>query len=324
VPVALITGVSGQDGTFLAERLLAEGFEVHGLVRPSDPSRHDVFRAYPDIVFHEGDLAEPSRLVDLVRDVAPDELYNLAGISSVAQSWDEPVATGIVTGVAVAGILEGAARVAEEQGRSPRVVQASSAEIFGWPATAPQDETTAVRPVSPYGAAKAYAHHMVSVYRSRGVHASACILYNHESTRRPRTFVTRKITSAVAGIARGDGTMLALGNLDARRDWGWAPDYVDAMVRAARHERADDFVIATGTSHTVSDFVRIAFARAGIEDWRSRVEIDARFSRPVDSPEFVGDASKARRLLCWGPSVTFEEIVHRMVDHDLAGLDGGR
>jgi len=314
MPVALVTGVSGQDGSLLVERLVAEGVAVHGLVRPDDPEPP---AAAPGVTLHEADLSDPGALVALVRRLEPDEVYNLAGLSSVAASWAEPILTAQVNGVAVAALLEGARQVAEARGRSPRVVQASSAEIFGWPDSAPQDEATPVRPVSPYGAAKAYAHHIVGSYRARGVHASSCILYNHESTRRPTTFVTRKITSGVAAVARGEATTLVLGNMDARRDWGWAPDFVDAMVRAARHDEGDDFVIATGQAHSVADFVRVAFACVGIADWRDRVTTDPRFARPVDAPELVGDPSKAARVLGWRPTVTFEEIVRRMVEHDV-------
>ena len=321
---ALITGITGQDGSYLGGRLVGEGLPVHGMVRPGDDAASWVRRSHPEIVLHEVDLADDEGVQRLVVGLAPDEIYNLAGISSVAQSWSEPVLTGTLSGTAVASLLAAAWRVQEESGRLVRVVQASSAEIFGWPLTSPQDEATPIHPVSPYGAAKAFGHHLVDVYRGRGLHASACILYNHESPRRPPTFVTRKITREVARIARGDATTLTLGNLDVRRDWGWAPDYVDAMIRAVRHERADDFVVATGVSNSVSDFVRIAFARVGIQDWQDHVELDARFARPVDAPELVGDASKARRELAWQPTVPFEEIVHRMVDHDVAALAAER
>jgi GDPmannose 4,6-dehydratase len=199
-----------------------------------------------------------------------------------------------------------------------RFVQASSAEIFGEPDRSPQDESTPVRPVNPYGAAKAYAHLMVDVYRRRELRAVSAILYNHESPRRPGQFVTRKITSTVAAIARGRADVLALGNLDARRDWGWAPDYVDAMVRAARADIARDYVVATGVGRSVRDFVAAAFARAGISDWEPLVVVDPEFVRPADPTELVGDATLARTALGWSPSVEFDEIVGRMVDADLA------
>jgi GDPmannose 4,6-dehydratase len=201
-----------------------------------------------------------------------------------------------------------------------RFVQASSAEIFGRTSRVPQDETTPVRPLTPYGAAKAYAHHLVGVYRARGLHASSCILYNHESPRRPQTFVTRKISVAAARIARGLQDELAMGNLDARRDWGWAPDYVGAMMSAARDPLGRDYVIATGISHSVRDFVAAAFRAAGISDWEKYVTLDPRFARPSDAPELVGDSTRAREMLGWSPTVTFDEVVTRMVEHDLALL----
>jgi len=200
-------------------------------------------------------------------------------------------------------------------------VQASSAEIFGDAEMAPQDETTPVRPNSPYGASKAFAHQLVGVYRGRGLHAVSAILYNHESPRRPPTFVTRKIARAAARIARGLEQELVLGNLDARRDWGWAPDYVDAMVRAARHSEASDYVVATGEAHSVRDFVAAAFARAGVEDWESRVRVDQSFVRPSDTALQVGNAARAHGVLGWAPTVDFEELVGRMVDTDLQALD---
>ncbi len=213
--------------------------------------------------------------------------------------------------------MESALQVQEKHGRPVRFVQASSAEIFGEPDRSPQDESTPVRPVNPYGAAKAYAHLMVDVYRRRDLHAVSAILYNHESPRRPEQFVTRKITSTVAAIAQGRAERLALGNLDARRDWGWAPDYVDAMVRAARAEAPRDYVIATGVARSVRDFVAAAFARAGIGDWEPLVVVDPEFVRPADPTELVGDATRARTALGWSPTVEFDEIVGRMVDADL-------
>jgi len=198
------------------------------------------------------------------------------------------------------------------------VVQASSAEIFGQPDRSPQDEDTPIRPVNPYGAAKAFAHHTCGVLRRQGLHAATAILYNHESPLRPRQFVTRKITSTVAAIARGKADRLELGNLDARRDWGWAPDYVDAMVRAARADRPGDYVVATGIAHSVRDFVATAFTHAGITDWEPLVHVDQALARPVDATELVGDATRAAMQLGWTPTVGFEEVVARMVAADLA------
>ncbi len=309
--VALVTGATGQDGGYLVERLLDEGHEVHGLVR-----REDLDVGLPDgLVVHELDLAGPeSDLADLVERVGPDELYNLGGVSSVARSWAEPLLTTRVSGTAALVLLEAARRLQERRGREVRVLQAGSAEIFGEPSVSPQDERTPVRPVSPYGAAKALAHHAVGIARSRGQFATSVVLYNHESPRRPPTFVTRKITSTVAAIAAGRADRLALGNLDARRDWGWAPDYVDAMVRAVRHETPNDYVVATGEAHTVRDFVGAAFARAGISDWEHLVVVDPAFLRPADPSLLVGDSSRARHELGWAPTVTFDELVARMVD----------
>jgi GDPmannose 4,6-dehydratase len=321
VPVALVTGATGQDGSYLCELLAAEGTEVHALARPGsldvDDAGRELLRAsVADLVWHEADLADPVALAAVIADVAPDEVYNFAGVSSVAQSWQDPVTTGTVTGVAVASLLHAAWRLQEDSGRPVRVVQASSAEIFG-DAPAPQTEATPIRPRSPYGAAKAYAHHMVDVFRARDLHAATVILYNHESPRRPTTFVTRKITHGVARIAAGLDRTLTLGSLDVTRDWGWAPDYVAAAVAAIRHERADDFVVATGVPHTVADFVRVAFAEVGIDDWQAHVTTDPAFVRPADAAVQLGDAGKAARELGWTPTVTFDGVVAAMVAHDV-------
>lgn len=321
---AFVTGISGQDGTLLARRLVAAGDEVHGLVRSADDVEH-VRALLPDGVrLHPGDLEDPVGLARLVDVIEPTEVYNLGGISSVAYSWAQPVVTGAVTGLGAVAVLEAAYQLQQRLGSPVRVLQASSAEMFGNPDRTPQDEGTAIRPLSPYGAAKAYAHQMAAVYRSRGLGVSSCILYNHESPLRPVSFVTRKITAAVARIAHDGGGTLVLGALDVRRDWGWAEDYVDALVRTARHESADDFVIATGITHSVAEFAAAAFAHVGIEDWQAHVEVDPFFVRPADAAEIVGDASKARRVLGWAPTVSFEEVVGRMVEHDVALLRGER
>lgn len=309
-PRAFITGIGGQDGTYLAERLVGEGMEVHALVFSSDGHPEHC----PDeVVLHTGDLGDLEATRRLVHEIAPAEVYNLAAISSVAQSWDEPDRTAHVNGQAAVALMESARQVGDV-----RVVQASSAEIFGEPGESPQTEDTAIRPVNPYGAAKAFAHLSAHVLRQRDLHVSSVILYNHESPRRAERFVTRKITSTAAAIARGDADELVLGNLEARRDWGWAPDYVDAMVRAARAEEPSDYVVATGRAHSVRDFVAAAFAAAGVTDWESLVRSDPRFFRPADPTELVGDASRARDVLGWEPTVAFEEIVARMVAADLA------
>lgn len=321
MPRALITGITGQDGGYLAEQLLGEGVEVHGLVHGQDAAAAELTAAHPSVVLHVGDLADHEGLGRLVDEVEPDELYNLAGISSVAYSWEHPIRTAQLSGVAAAVLMAAVLRLQERTGRPVAVVQASSSEIFGDARTVPQDEGTPVAPVTPYGAAKAYAHHMASVYRGKGLHVSSCILFNHESPRRPTTFVTRKITAAAARIGTEGHGVISLGNLDARRDWGWAPDYVDAMVRMARHGEADDFVVATGTTHSVAEFAEAALRHAGVgDDWRDHVEVDPTFLRPNDAPQMVGDPAKARRELGWEPTVDFDEIVRRMVDHDLALL----
>jgi len=313
----LVTGATGQDGSYLVDRLAAEHAEVHALIRPGDEAAAVLIRKYGEIALHTADLADPARLAAVVAAAEPDEIYHLAGMSSVAQSWQQPLAAGAVTGLATAALLQAAWDLAQRAGRQVAFVQAASAEIFGNPAVSPQDESTPIAPVNPYGAAKAYAHHLIGVYRARGLHATSAILYNHESPRRPDTFVTRKITRTAAAIARGDADHLVLGNLDARRDWGWAPDYVDAMLRAARHHRADDYVVATGRAHSVRDFVAAAFAAAGVRDPQRYVRTDPALYRPVDATELVGDSGKARRELGWAPTVEFDEIVARMVRADL-------
>lgn len=304
---ALVTGVTGQDGSYLAERLLGEGWQVHGLVRSSDE------RVADGVEVHVGDLSDVSLFDRLVPEVAPEVVVHLAGISSVAQSWSEPALTADVTGAAVARLLAACAAAAA----GPRVLLASSAEVFGAAGEQPQSEATPVRPASPYGAAKAYALHLGAVHRGAGMHVSSAILYNHESPRRPATFVTRKITSGAVAIAEGRQDELRLGNLAAVRDWGWAPDYVDAMLRMVQADEPQDHVVATGEGRTVEEFVAAAFAAAGVDDWRDRVAVDERFFRPVDVVPLVGDASAIRARLGWRPTVAFEDLVARMVEADL-------
>lgn len=323
MPTALVTGITGQDGGYLTERLIAEGTEVHGLVHDGDPAVTELSARTPHVVLHQGDLRDDASLATVVAAVDPDEIYNLAGISSVAFSWEQPVLTADVTALGAARLLEQAWLHGQRRGRPVRFLQASSAEVFGDADRSPQDESTPIRPNSPYGAAKAYAHLLVGVYRARGLPASSVVLYNHESPRRPPSFVTRKITRAAARIARGLDRELVLGNLDVRRDWGWAPDYVDAMVRAVRHDGADDYVVATGEAHSVGDFVVAAFRRVGVDDWQRFVRVDPKFVRPADTAVMCGDFSKAARTLGWAPTVGFEELVGRMVDADLALADVG-
>ncbi|NEM91341.1 GDP-mannose 4,6-dehydratase [Galbitalea soli] len=313
---ALITGITGQTGSYLCEQLLAAGVRVHGLVRDADDLEPSFRERSPQALLHTGDLASADGLRRLVDEVEPDTIYNLGGLTSVAASWDDPDAVGLINGLRVGTLLQAARDLGRRRGEPVAVVQASTAEMFGNAAQVPQTESTPIAPVNPYGAAKAYAHHLVGVYRAAGVPASSCILYNHESPRRPVTFVTRKITRGVARIAAGLDDALVLGNLDAERDWGWAPDYADALVRAAGHP--GDYIIATGERHTVRDFVGAAFAAVGIAEWSGLVVQDPRFMRPQDAPTQLGDARRAREVLGWEPRVRFDEIVRRMVENDVA------
>jgi len=309
--VALITGVTGQDGTYLSRALLSDDVEVHGLVRPGSTKPVE-----QGVNTHVGDIADEKALVELVERLQPDELYHLAGQSSVAASWADPVDTVRHTGEPTAALLH----AVSEKSPHTRFVLASSAEIFGR-APAPQTESTPIAPVSPYGAAKALGHHLVGGYRQRSLHASSCILYNHESPLRPERFVTRKITAAAARIARGHQDSLTLGNLDAARDWGWAPDIVEALRLAAAHSTPGDYVIGTGVLHTVREFVAAALTAAGIDDWESRIVVDESLLRPVDPPTQRADSTKAFTELGWRPTVDFAELVERMVQNDLAILD---
>lgn len=311
MPIALITGITGQDGTYLSRALLADGVEVHGVVRPNSSRPVE-----PGVIVHQGDMLDDRMLTELVTGLQPDELYHLAGQTSVAASWADPVGTVRETGAPTAALLHAIA----ESSAHTRFVLASSAEIFGR-APAPQNESTPIAPLSPYGSAKALAHHLVGGYRERGVHASSCILYNHESPLRPERFVTRKITVAAARIARGLQDTITLGNLDAARDWGWAPDVVAALRLAAAHPEPGDYVIGTGELHTVREFAVEAFAAAGIDDGEDRVVIDETLLRPTDPPVQLADSTKARTELGWRPTVNFTELVKRMVQHDLDLVD---
>jgi len=316
---ALITGVSGQDGWYLAERLLAEGHEVHGIIRdPLDGER--VKSQLRGIVTHVADLKDDRGLRAAIERADANRVFNLAGSTSVAQSWAEPVEAADVIGVGAVRMLSALWDHQEQSRRPVRILQASSAEVFGDPVSAPQSELTEHSPVTPYGAAKDFAHTMVQVYRRRGMFATAAILYNHESPRRPASFVARKITRAVAAISRGDQDKLALGNIDVLRDWGYAPDHVDGMLRIIAEDEPDDYVVATGEPRSVRDFVQQAFSVVGIADWESHVVIDPALYRPADPRALVGDSTRLRSL-GWKPTVGFEELVRIMVEADLDELE---
>ena len=317
---ALITGITGQDGSYLAELLLEKGYEVHGMVRRSSTEtfqRLETFR--DDIVLHTGDLLDQRSLVDVMRECEPHEIYNLAAMSFVAASWSQPVLTAEFTATGVTRMLEAMREVAPEA----RFYQASSSEMFGKVREVPQRESTPFYPRSPYGVAKCYGHFITVNYReSYDLFACSGLLFNHESERRGLEFVTRKVTHGAAAIKLGLAEELALGNLDAERDWGYAKDYVEAMWLMLQEDEPDDYVIATGESHSVRDLVRIAFTRAGL-DPDAHVRLDPRFLRPAEVEHLVGDASKARDKLGWEPRTSFEQMVELMVDADLELLGRG-
>lgn len=320
MPRALITGITGQDGLYLAEMLLAKGYEVHGIIRgQNNPKRGLVEQALPDVELHTGDLTDMASLMRAIRAAQPDEFYNLGAVSFVAYSWDNAFVTSDVTGMGVLTALEAVRLHCGEDPQRTRFYQASSSEMFGKVQESPQTESTLLWPRSPYGVAKVYGHYMTINYReSYGMHASSGILFNHESPRRGPEFVTRKVSTAVARIALGLQDTIAMGNLDAERDWGFAGDYVEAMWLMLQQDEADDYVVATGESHTIRDLLDIAFRHVGIEDWSDHVVQDPRYMRPADVERLVGDATKARRTLGWEPRVGFEELVTMMVEHDLA------
>ncbi|SFA53044.1 GDPmannose 4,6-dehydratase [Rhodococcoides kroppenstedtii] len=321
-PVALITGVAGQDGTYLAQLLLRRGWTVHGITRPDrDAPPYEEFLDGVDVRF--GDVSDPDVAAAAVADVRPDHIFHLAGISSVWKSWNDPVLTTRVNSVSAAALLNAAVHLQDDADKPVVFVNASSAEIFAGSGVARQDESTPVVPTSPYGATKAMSHSLVQVYRSKGLAGINAILYNHESPRRPDTFVTRKITKAAAAIAAGRQDSLALGDVRLARDWGWAPDYVEAMAAMAVRGVADDFVVATGHARTIEDFVAAAFSAVGIADWRSVVTLDEDLLRPADAAVVVGDASKAKEVLGWTPTHSFEHVVAAMVEHDRALLAEG-
>ena len=317
---ALITGISGQDGSYLAELLLEKGYEVHGLVRGSADRPLERLEHVKDrITLYPGDLLDEGSLVDVLRQSTPDEVYNLAAMSSVAESWRLAVATAEYTAVGVTRLLEGIREVCPEV----RFYQASSSEMFGKVLETPQTETTPFYPRSPYGVAKVYGHHITVNYReSYDMFLTSGILFNHESERRGLEFVTRKVTWHAAAIKLGLRDELALGNLDAERDWGYAKDYVEAMWLMLQHDEPDDFVIATGKVHSVRQLVDIAFKHVGL-DPADHVRVDQRYMRPAEVEHLVGDATKAREKLGWVPRTGFEEMIQRMVDANLELLGRG-
>ena len=314
---ALITGITGQDGAYLAELLLDKGYEVHGMVRRSSTERFERINHLRDrLTLHQADLLDQLSIITLLRDVRPEEVYNLAAQSFVPVSWLQPLLTGEFTALGVTRMLE-AVRLVD---RKIRFYQASSSEMFGAVREEPQTEQTPFYPRSPYGVAKVYGHWITVNYReSYDLFACSGILFNHESPRRGREFVTRKVTDAVARIKLGLTDKLALGNLDARRDWGYARDYVKAMWLMLQQPGPDDYVVSTGQTHTVRELVEIAFGHVDL-DWEDYVEIDPKFIRPAEVELLLGDCTKARDKLGWQPEVSFEQLVTMMVDADLERL----
>ena len=319
-PCALITGIGGQDGSYLAELLVQKGYEVHGLIRGSTTEPVARLEAVQDrVILHGGDLLDQRSLENVLRECQPAEIYHLAGTSFVADSWVQPVLAAEFTAVGTARMLEAMRQVVPEA----RYYQASSSEMFGKPRDVPQHEATPFYPRNPYGAAKCYAHHVTLNYREGyGLFTASGILYNHESPRRPLEFVTRKVSHAAAAIRLGRASELRLGNLDAERDWGYAKDYVEAMWLMLQRDEPDDFVIATGEMHSVRELVELAFDHVGL-DPGPYVRTDPRFLRPTELEHLVGDSSKAREKLGWRAGTTFEELVRLMVDADLERLERG-
>jgi GDPmannose 4,6-dehydratase len=323
---ALITGITGQDGSYLAELLIEKGYEVHGIIRRNstfttgriehlmkDPQSQD-----SKLTLHYGDLADSSVLQRLIREINPDEVYNLAAQSHVQVSFEIPEYTADATGVGTLRLLE----AIRQHAPKARFYQASSSEMFGKVQAVPQIETTPFYPRSPYAVAKLYSHWITTNYReSYDMYACSGILFNHESPRRGETFVTRKITRAVAAIKHGTQDKLYLGNMDAKRDWGFAGDYVEAMWLMLQQDKADDYVVATNETHTVREFVERAFDHVGL-DWNKYVEIDQRYFRPAEVDLLIGDPAKAKKILKWEPKVTFEALVDMMVDADMAAIEG--
>lgn len=328
MPTALITGITGQDGLYLAELLIGKGYDVYGLMRgQNNPRRALVERTVPEVKILTGDITDMGSLIRVLDASKPDEVYNLGAISFVAYSWENAQLTSQVTGIGVLNVLEAVRLYSDTSGQTVRFYQASSSEMFGRVQEVPQRETTLLWPRSPYGVAKVFGHYMTINYReSYGMHASSGVLFNHESPRRGPEFVTRKISSAVARIKLGLQDEIVLGNLDAKRDWGFAGDYVEAMWRMLQQPEADDYVIATGETHEIREYLDLAFAHVGIDDWAPYVRQSPDFMRPAEVDLLIGDPSKARDVLGWTPTVSFPELVAMMVDSDLAieGAAAGR
>jgi len=317
---ALITGITGQDGSYLADLLLSKGYEVWGMVRRSSTTANErIAHIHDRINFIQGDLLDQPSLVTAILASQPDEVYNLAAQSFVPTSWSQPVLTSEFTALGVTRLLEAIRQVNPQI----RFYQASSSEMFGKVRETPQNELTPFYPRSPYGVAKAYGHYITVNYReSYDMHASSGILFNHESPRRGLEFVTRKVSHGVARIAFGLDSELSMGNLDAKRDWGFAGDYVEAMWRMMQQEQGGDFVIATGETHTIKELVEVAFARVGL-DWERYVTIDPAFIRPAEVDLLIGDYTQARAVLGWEPTVGFKALVQMMVDEDIRRLEQG-
>lgn len=325
---ALITGITGQDGSYLAELLLAKGYEVHGIIRRAstfntgrlDSIYSNIHEAKTRLFLHYGDLSDASALSRLLNRIRPDEVYNLAAQSHVRVSFDSPEYTTDITATGAVRLLE----AMRETGLNPRFYQASSSEMFGLVRETPQRETTPFYPRSPYGCAKVYAYWITVNFREAyGLHASNGILFNHESPRRGETFVTRKITRAVAHIAAGLQDKLFLGNLDAKRDWGYAREFVEAMWLMLQQDKPDDYVVATGETHSIREFLDLAFGQANL-DWKKHVEIDPRYYRPAEVDILMGDYSKAKKKLGWEPRTKFSELVKLMVEADIKLLKDHR
>lgn len=318
---ALITGITGQDGSYLAELLLAKGYEVHGLVRRNsilyNYARMEYTHDFPhnkNLIMHYGDMTDPISITNILSQVKPDEIYNLAAQSHVKVSFETPLYTAETCGIGVLNLME-AVRALQ---LNPKIYQASTSELYsGNPSEAPQNEKTPFKPKSPYGVAKLYGFEIARVYReSYGMFVSNGILFNHESERRGESFVTRKITLGIRDIVRGKEQHIILGNIDAKRDWGYAPEYVEAMWQILQQDKPDDFVIATGETHSVKEFLIEACHVAGL-DWEKVLKIDDKYKRPNEVDYLCGDASKAKKVLGWAPKTTFKELVKIMVESDL-------